>query len=302
MVDTRYKRQVRYRRRILGTNGKWFSTMCPPQTHGRRSGYDYWGCRCDTCVVGNLDYQQLTRARKWHNFQILQALIADRLNILPEVVEATAPAVDVLEPPKLVKVELEPVVAPVKKPAKRRRVATPEPEIVPGRLPDGQLLPPIIDRARDDIRDVAHLQDVAKAYWKPEVVRPGNPDEKTGAERELRVYGEVEIVVAHDEGEDAKIIAIFGHQRGVGEPTILTAKKPKGPRVAGRGRGRTGPVDQKGLLAELEKQGVKLRKTGSGHIVAERDGATYTLGSTPSDYRSVKNTVAGMKKAGVLPA
>lgn len=58
----------------------------------------------------------------------------------------------------------------------------------------------------------------------------------------------------------------------------------------------------KQLIAKLEAQGWTI-KTGGGHIKAlapnKADGMV-TFGSTPSDYRAMKNTVAELRRHGAV--
>jgi hypothetical protein len=54
------------------------------------------------------------------------------------------------------------------------------------------------------------------------------------------------------------------------------------------------------LLRELEAQGFTWRTTKRNHILiyAPQGHVVTTLPSTPSDHRSMKNAIAGLRRAG----
>lgn len=59
--------------------------------------------------------------------------------------------------------------------------------------------------------------------------------------------------------------------------------------------------DMKRLLAQAEAAGCRIVPTNGGHVsIYCPDGKTIvTAASTPSDHRSIKNTVALLRRAGV---
>lgn len=60
-------------------------------------------------------------------------------------------------------------------------------------------------------------------------------------------------------------------------------------------------MDERKLLAALERQGFEYRKTSKGHIRVFKDGAPVTtFAGTPSDHRSFKNALAPLRRAGFL--
>lgn len=54
------------------------------------------------------------------------------------------------------------------------------------------------------------------------------------------------------------------------------------------------------ILAQLDAQGFTWRRTSKGHVmVYAPDGRSVaTLPGTPSDYRSLKNAIAALRRAG----
>lgn len=53
------------------------------------------------------------------------------------------------------------------------------------------------------------------------------------------------------------------------------------------------------LIKALEDQGFEIIRTKRGHIKVRRDGRVIaTLSSTPSDWRSLRNGIAYLRRAG----
>lgn len=280
MVDA--KRLERLAARIE-VDGRPYSPIAPATAHQSASGYRYWGCRCCSCRFAERDYQSMSRLRKWMNYQLLQRINSPEVVVPSPVTEEQPPPVVLVSPKKQ-----EEVVPP-------RRPEAP----TPGFLPDGQPVPPMTHGARKYVRDVDHLQRIAKAYSEPHIVRPsGQPNSV------IHTYDDVDIVILQntESGGEPLIVAVNDHEKATGEPEVLTLTRPAVPRAKGGGRGRRGPVDQKGLLRQLEDAGVTLRKAGNGHIICERNGKSYSIASTPNGgKRSVANTVANLRRAGILP-
>lgn len=56
------------------------------------------------------------------------------------------------------------------------------------------------------------------------------------------------------------------------------------------------------LLEKLERQGFEVTRTKKNHYKVSKDGRLVaTLPGTPSDWRSLRNCVAVLKKAGFRP-
>lgn len=60
--------------------------------------------------------------------------------------------------------------------------------------------------------------------------------------------------------------------------------------------------DMKKLTKALEDQGFRVRISKRGHIlVFNTKGLVATFSGTPSDWRSLKNSMADLKRAGFKP-
>lgn len=60
--------------------------------------------------------------------------------------------------------------------------------------------------------------------------------------------------------------------------------------------------DLRKLLRQLEAQGFDWERRTNGHIAVYRAGLRVTsFASTPSDWRSTKNSMAALKRAGFDP-
>jgi biotin operon repressor len=57
--------------------------------------------------------------------------------------------------------------------------------------------------------------------------------------------------------------------------------------------------DIRKLCKELKNQGFNVRATRRGHLLVEREGVVVAgLAGTPSDHRSIKNSIAQLRRAG----
>lgn len=57
--------------------------------------------------------------------------------------------------------------------------------------------------------------------------------------------------------------------------------------------------DLRKIIKALEAQGFETEMTKKGHIVVTRDGELIaTFSGTPSDFRSIRNSLAPLKRAG----
>ncbi|CAI9413168.1 hypothetical protein [Nocardioides sp. T2.26MG-1] len=57
--------------------------------------------------------------------------------------------------------------------------------------------------------------------------------------------------------------------------------------------------DIRKLCKELKNQGFHVRATRRGHFLVEREGVVVAgLAGTPSDHRSIKNSLAQLRRAG----
>lgn len=56
------------------------------------------------------------------------------------------------------------------------------------------------------------------------------------------------------------------------------------------------------LVRDLTRQGFATRTTSKGHITVKRRGITVAvLAGTPSDWRSARNSLAQLRRAGFVP-
>lgn len=57
--------------------------------------------------------------------------------------------------------------------------------------------------------------------------------------------------------------------------------------------------DIRKLSKELTAQGFQIRTTRREHLLVQRDGVTVAgFAGTPSDHRSIKNSIAQLRRAG----
>lgn len=53
------------------------------------------------------------------------------------------------------------------------------------------------------------------------------------------------------------------------------------------------------LIKALQQQGFEIRTTKRGHHLISKDGVIVaSLAGTPSDYRSIRNSLAALRRAG----
>jgi hypothetical protein len=61
--------------------------------------------------------------------------------------------------------------------------------------------------------------------------------------------------------------------------------------------------DLRRLIRDLVAQGFTTRTTTKGHVAVKRAGLTVAvLAGTPSDYRSTRNALAQLRRAGFVPS
>ncbi len=154
--------------------------------------------------------------------------------------------------------------------------------------------PPLTPGVAGHIKTFDIYEAITKAYYEPQIVSPA-----VEPGRERRTYEDMEIIVA--QGGTYPVIW-FKRREEVGTgPSQLLAEKPKAtPKAKGGRGGSQGPADLKDLLKALETSGCKIEKTGSGHIRVTKDGKSIILPSTASDWRSLKNSLAQVRRDGML--
>jgi hypothetical protein len=153
-------------------------------------------------------------------------------------------------------------------------------------------VPPMSRSVMASITGSEDLRAVLAAYHSPQVTGPCPPP-YTG--RHFRVCENVSLIVT-DEG---KIIG-RRHQIHIGSPG-LTRTVPT-PRRQRRGKGGSGtriPTSFEELRARLDAIGAQPRRDGRHLCVTLPNGQPYVLPRTPSDWRSLRNAVAMLRRLGL---
>lgn len=66
-------------------------------------------------------------------------------------------------------------------------------------------------------------------------------------------------------------------------------------------KGKTMKKEIKVLIKDLTRQGFEVRLTRRGHHMVSKDGgAITTFPGTPSDWRSLRNSLAALRRAGFI--
>ena len=148
-------------------------------------------------------------------------------------------------------------------------------------------LPPCVNRVRRGATTVTRRARVVRAYYEPEVISPQ-------LDREVRIADRQAVVVSPDGtilGTWRVPLAVVPEQ-----PRPQSARRPERRSDAPRPV-RSGPKDQAGLLRMLEREGLRMERTARHIRVLAPEGPVY-IPSTPSDPRSVRNSVALLRKFG----
>jgi len=152
----------------------------------------------------------------------------------------------------------------------------------------------IIQSALDwAIRKKIPPEVIAHVYTDPEYTYTDPVHEQN----ERRVKGDWCLVIDPD-GVILSILPAESAQIPIEEVTDISIPKAKG----GRG-GNLYPTSFGELIEILTERGYPVEDSGSGHkSVYDKDDHSrlvYVLPSSASDYRSLRNGIAGLKKAGV---
>lgn len=298
--DRTKRRDLIMRRRAQRVlrDGRLVSEIAPPHAHGRAVGYQTWSCRCEACS----DWST-RRDRQHAEIWVFNQQIIDRL-----AAQRRAPSAPCVEKPTR-QPQLEPaeVHRPVEtpKPVVKPKIVPPKP-VEPPRPPiavdeikigttewtfDPTMVPPLIPAVRERVKTVGQIEAITRAYHQPDWSSPGGPED-----REKRVYGNTQIVVA----TDGNVIWWSEREVAKGESELLTAA-PKGlPKAKGGGVGTRVPTTAKELEKMLKQAGCEIEPTGSGHIRVSRDGKTIIMPSTASDWRSLANVIGQARRKGLM--
>jgi hypothetical protein len=148
-------------------------------------------------------------------------------------------------------------------------------------------LPPCVATVRAGAHTVARRTRVVRAYYDPEVTHPQ-------LDREVRIAGSQAVVVS----PDGSILATWRVPATEGREQPSPAAERRIQRRADTSRARRrGPRDHEGLLRMLRQEGVRMEYT-SKHIRVYAPAGPVYLPITPSDGRSVSNSVALLRRYG----
>jgi hypothetical protein len=148
-------------------------------------------------------------------------------------------------------------------------------------------LPPCVNTVRDGASTVARRSRVVRAYYDPKVTHPQ-------LDREVRIADGQAVVVS----PDGSILATWRvpSPDSTEQPIVAPARRAEKRADSSRGL-RRGPRDQAGLLRMLGQEGVRMERTTKHIRVYAPLGIVY-MPSTPSDARSVSNSVALLRRYG----
>lgn len=281
--------EKRYQERVYDAEGHLVHPTMPSRMHGTSTGYMSFGCKCPPCRSWWKAYRLESVERKRHNERILSLLQGgNNGGNIAEVAE-TKP----VEKPKLKKLVQEPwpTISAVETAEKVRE------NLVLGSLTEHPP-PPLTPQIRARITSVALLEEIKMAYYEPEWCAPADRKISEGKARERRAHGNMEIIVGED--EHAPVIWFRRREVAEGKSEVLTAAPKALPKAHGGRGGNTTPNDTKAIVAALKAAGCEVTVAGSGHIKATRNGQTVTLPSTPSEWRSILNTWAQLKRSGIM--
>ena len=147
-------------------------------------------------------------------------------------------------------------------------------------------LPPCTNAVRDGANTTTRRARVVRAYYDPEVIIPQ-------LDRERRIADAQTVIVA----PDGSILATWqASPEDLAQlrksPLPRRPPTPRGPTVT-----RRGPRDQVALLRMLADEGVRVERT-SRHVRVHAPAGMVYIPSTPSDSRSVLNSVALLRRYG----
>jgi hypothetical protein len=135
------------------------------------------------------------------------------------------------------------------------------------------------------------------AYYQPDVVAPTTYGDER---RETRMAARCWVIVDRVSG---LVLSVRFVERTDDEGPSLFQQERDRPKPRGRrgGKGQRGPSDYRELLRMLAEEGCTVvMANGSGHrLVTLPDGREIQISSTPSDYRTLTNEVARLRRMGL---
>lgn len=148
-------------------------------------------------------------------------------------------------------------------------------------------LPPCVATVRAGAHTVARRTRVVRAYYDPQTTHPQ-------LDREVRIADSQAVVVS----PDGSILATWRLPPADSpEQPSLPAERRVQRRADPLRARRRGPRDHEGLLRMLRQEGVHMEHT-TKHIRVYAPAGPVYLPSTPSDPRSVANSVALLRRYG----
>lgn len=272
VVQGSNRRKYWYDSRIL-VGGRLVAPL-PEQYHGKKSTYDYYGCRCDLCSKA-----ASKRTRKKPN---------------PDDSAEDAPPKPAVVAPTF----LEPVAMPTPRQPETEPEPEPEAEGPPperrlGAVPDlGAEVPEITPGARAEITSVDHLKAVLEAYHNPQwtAAVPNNPA------LEKRSAGGVLLKVGRNTGV---VVFVGTSDQSSDAPECLRERTaPRSTKRGGSGSGMPTSYDE--LADRLVDLGCTVDRSGGRHVtVTLPSGKRRSLPRKAGDWRGVRNAVAQFKADGL---
>jgi hypothetical protein len=156
--------------------------------------------------------------------------------------------------------------------------------------------PEVVPLARRFVQTAAHWEAVCRAFHDPELTYPG-PYGKD--DQECRRAGLCLLLVDVATGWVLSVHHLeYADDDGASVLLALPAPKRRGRRG---GAGRRGPSDYRELHEMLKAEGCVVELVpGSGHYrISFPDGQATQISATPSDYRTLSNEVARLRRRGL---
>ena len=272
------KRRDYWRRRRIDVNGRLVTPIPDNDVHGELKGYLDYCCRCDLCSNAMRQYNRRRSGTKTSVDQSEppattpnQVAVRQSTPSVPAARAATKPA------------------APKKKQTTKRKTSQQPAVVDPAELL-GEPLVPLSPGAQAHIECFAHLEAVQNAYYRPQTVAT-LPD----GNHKRHHYNGTMIVVAGD----GTILRVSSHDQSNDDPESLVERHRPKRRTSGGGGNRT-PTSMDEVIRNCRQQGCEVRDTGGKHLkVIAPNGDVHSLPRTPSDWRSIANTVSEMRASGV---
>lgn len=307
MLTVKESRFERYAERVLQDDGTLIHPSVP--RHGHSTAYMAYGCRCAECKEWNKLRNRQTREAREHNVRILRALTSStqcscgrssipEASMEPVAVETVEAATPSVIPSDERRGSDDTFTAVIDRVTERWSGALDLMSRWP--VPEGDernlVPPPMIAKVREQVTTEKTLRAVNKAYFDPDWKGPAGFGPE--GHRERRVSGTTEVIVGS--GPNNPIIALHERDVATGAPETLNDDHLSIPKAKGGRGGSTAPTTTNDLVSALKAAGCEVEVNGSGHLKVTKDGVALTVPSTPSDWRSLRNTIALARNRGLL--